>query len=476
MNSQTMTMNIPNYGNQYSNTLAPTATASDQMIQLPSYTLQPTQTNLIRKRPHSDMSGGGGSQQPNGSNNNNNMMQQQLLRPNKPLSASITLPLSSRVEDPSMRTIKTVTSSQSMGSSPTSSTAAMPGAALEVSSASSTSSSGSNESVIIPTTTWITDNKKMISSPQEFFTVMLQGRGYPAKTFCSLKCGYHNIPTKHQTTSYGVSLTKAIRSSDAPTARALLRSGLHPNACNKFGESIVHAACRRGDSPMLVALLEAGSSVQITDDFGRTPLHDACWTSTPNFDTIRLLLDRDPWLLCIVDCRGSTPLGYVRKAHWAVWIGFLGAIADRYWPEVDGIRDELSSGERHDAPPLAFEEPNSRPVPDPERAIKLEIIELLANGKLSPEDLQERLDSDAAKAAQEKTRASTPLPPNTSNGMLGIPMPLSRITLDPLRRSGSNATTMMKGGSQKKNSSAENTLLQGFVEVSSTSQQVFDCT
>ena len=41
---------------------------------------------------------------------------------------------------------------------------------------------------------------------------------------------------------------------------------------------------------------------------------------------------------------------------------------------MDGIGDELSSSERHDAPPLAFAEPNSMPVPDPERAIELEII------------------------------------------------------------------------------------------------------
>ena len=49
-------------------------------------------------------------------------------------------------------------------------------------------------------------------------------------------------------------------------------------------------------------------------------------------------------------------------------------IADRYWTQVDGIGNELSSDERHDAPPLALAELNSRPVPDPERVIKLEII------------------------------------------------------------------------------------------------------
>ncbi|KAL7526427.1 hypothetical protein ACHAXR_002399, partial [Thalassiosira sp. AJA248-18] len=234
----------------------------------------------------------------------------QHCQPMKSLSASITLPIGTRVDD--LNTLSSIIHKAALASSMTSASIV--------------------ETAATPTRM---DNKNMISSPADFFTAMLQARGYPATTVCSLKCGYHNSPTKHQTTSYGFSLTKAIRSSDTITARSLLSAGLHPNACNKFGESIVHAACRRSDYTMLRALLEAGSTVQVTDDFGRTPLHDACWTSSPNFDTIRLLLDQNPWLLCIMDCRGSTPPGYVRKAHWGLWIGFLGAIADRYWPDLN---------------------------------------------------------------------------------------------------------------------------------------------
>ena len=198
-------------------------------------------------------------------------------------------------------------------------------------------------------------------------------------------------------------MTKAIRSSDIITARSLLASGLHPNACNKFGESIVHTACRRGDYTMLRALIEAQSSVQVTDDFGRTPLHDACWTTTPNFDTIRLLLDKDPWLPCILDCRGTAPLGYVRKAHWALWIGFLGAIADRYWPDLSivGSNDVSNDGgsdnkQRHTIPPLALLEPNTRPLPDPcvENVMTLEIVEQLANGEIAPQDLNKKQKSN----------------------------------------------------------------------------------
>lgn len=32
-------------------------------------------------------------------------------------------------------------------------------------------------------------------NPQEYFSSLLKSRGYPGTTFCSLKCGYHNTPT-----------------------------------------------------------------------------------------------------------------------------------------------------------------------------------------------------------------------------------------------------------------------------------------
>jgi hypothetical protein len=240
----------------------------------------------------------------------------------------------------------------------------------------------------------------------------------------------------HQTTSYGVSLTKAIRSSDEIQARSLLAAGLHPNACNKFGESIVHAACRRGDFAMLRALLEARSSVQVTDDFGRTPLHDACWTSTPSFDTIRLLLDQDPWLPCIVDCRGSAPLGYVRKAHWALWIGFLGGIADHYWPDLNEAQNNpKDGGARQIVPPLALLEPNSRPLPDPcLNGISLEIIEHLANGSITPQELNDKRVN---------------FEPEPHEGVNICRAPRSRITLDPFRLSGSYGTTLVTSSQNK---------------------------
>lgn len=237
---------------------------------------------------------------------------------------------------------------------------------------------------------------------------MLRSRGYAGAMHCSLDGGYHNRPTKYQTTSYGVRLAKAIQRSDKPLLTRLLRAGLSPNACNRFGESIVHATCRRSDATLLRILLAAGSSVQVSDDFGRTPMHDALWTTGPNFECATLLLEEDPWLLCVADCRGSSPLSYVRRANWGEWVGYLGAVCNKYWPRIDNDghddeegtstttesndsqpqRQQQQTRQRAAGPPLAKVEPNTRPVPRPNTGamLSLEQTELVASGKIDPED------------------------------------------------------------------------------------------
>jgi len=234
-----------------------------------------------------------------------------------------------------------------------------------------------------------TEEEKTISPQEYFIKSILKSRGYPGTTFSSLKCGYYNTPTVYQTASYGLALTKAIRSSDTYTVQSLLDAGLHPNACNEFGESILHAACRRGDYAMIQVLIEAHASVQVVDDFGRAPLHDAFWTASPNLNTIQLLMDQDPWLLCLMDSRGSTPLEYVRKEHWNIWIDFLRDTADRYWLNVNNDKRQDDDVVHPKEPPLAFVEPNSRPLSNPKEIdpTDLEPIKLIANGSITLQDL-----------------------------------------------------------------------------------------
>jgi Ankyrin repeat len=96
------------------------------------------------------------------------------------------------------------------------------------------------------------------------------------------------------------------------------------HAGNKFGETIVHAACRRGSIPVLSFLLSHGAPLQVCCDAYRTPLHDACWTSTDHpGPLLDLILDACPDLLYILDARGFTPLQYVPRAQWSVWTDYL---------------------------------------------------------------------------------------------------------------------------------------------------------
>lgn len=97
---------------------------------------------------------------------------------------------------------------------------------------------------------------------------------------------------------------------------------------NRFGESLLHLACRRGRTAMVRFLvLEMGSSpreeLATVDDCRKTPLHDACWTPTPNFELVHFILEQAPELVMRKDIRGNTPFDYVRRDDYGVWLRFL---------------------------------------------------------------------------------------------------------------------------------------------------------
>lgn len=131
-------------------------------------------------------------------------------------------------------------------------------------------------------------------------------------------------PTQSMIDAYKMETIQACRAQDLSKLRQLFEKGEVLNCCNRFGESLVHMACRRGDlDTVKFLLLEAEASLYIRDDYGRTPLHDACWTSTPRFDLIDFLIEQAPEFLFVKDVRGHTPLNYVRREHWSQWIKFL---------------------------------------------------------------------------------------------------------------------------------------------------------
>jgi len=132
-------------------------------------------------------------------------------------------------------------------------------------------------------------------------------------------------PSEEELGAYDLEVVRAIREGNIDNLRQMLAAGRQFNACNRFGESLIHMACRRGDVHLVSFLLdEAHVNPEICDDFGRTPLHDACWTSSPNLEVVGLLLKKVPPSMFLTrDVRGHTPFQYARREHWPIWVGFL---------------------------------------------------------------------------------------------------------------------------------------------------------
>lgn len=213
-------------------------------------------------------------------------------------------------------------------------------------------------------------------SPQAYLDALLQSRGYSTQSYCSLEGGYYCKPTPLQMASYGNKIMQAVRKSDAKLLESLLQAGLSSNPCNAFGESLLHSVCRRGDYKLLMVMVENGTSVQVSDDFGRTPLHDACWTARPNFESVRVLLERDVRLLRIVDCRGCSPLSYIKREFWADWIDFFDSEKENFWK----ARDITADGP--EAPPALVQvAAHTNPPLDPPNAVSLDDATLLASGR-----------------------------------------------------------------------------------------------
>lgn len=144
--------------------------------------------------------------------------------------------------------------------------------------------------------------------------------GDPATNYPS----FHR-PTQEATDAYDLNVVQAIRHNDIERLRSMLREGKSFNACNRFGESLIHMVCRRGNIPMATFLIkEACVDVDVRDDFGRSPMHDACWTSKPNVAIMDLLVNSvSPEMLLAEDVRGHTPFDYARKEHYEEWCEYL---------------------------------------------------------------------------------------------------------------------------------------------------------
>lgn len=236
---------------------------------------------------------------------------------------------------------------------------------------------------------------------------MVRSRGYSTTRYPTLETGYYNAtPSELQISSYDAYFIKLVKSCSSTTpatstnrelVQKILHCGISPNPCNSHSESLVHTICRCGDVALLQCMIDAGSCMTVCDDYGRTPLHDACWFTGNNsnddddpnkntiFDIVALLLQNSStegtYMFYMTDCRGYAPLQYVTKQYWRIWIEWLEANKDIYWPR----RNKIVDGEQAPSP-LSFVPPNTIPTPIPAKPLSPELAHMVVSGRIKPEE------------------------------------------------------------------------------------------
>lgn len=169
-------------------------------------------------------------------------------------------------------------------------------------------------------------------SLEDFVLGVLRDRGHEASPIRPNEDARRYVPSPQDVSDYDLDMIAAIRSGDAAQLATRLEAGKSVNACNRFGESILHMAARAGNADLVELLVKAGASVWAVDDMGRTPLHDACWTPSPALGVARVLLLREPDLVRTKDARNQSPFMYVSPAHTEYWKAFINEVAGRCWP------------------------------------------------------------------------------------------------------------------------------------------------
>jgi hypothetical protein len=176
--------------------------------------------------------------------------------------------------------------------------------------------------------------KENESNPQRLLESILARNGVTARLY-----SFDQIPQffeeAQQGDAWDFDVLKAVRQGDLEELRKFHESGRTLECSNKFGETLLHVACRKALVPVVDFLInEVGVPVNVHDDTGRTPLHDAFWTTEPNTELIDLIVSKCPDLLFVQDKRGHSPLAYARRTHWGQWNKYVNSRSDTLEPAL----------------------------------------------------------------------------------------------------------------------------------------------
>ena len=169
--------------------------------------------------------------------------------------------------------------------------------------------------------------KKNITNADLAVSPSLYMKALFMKTCSRMQLPIRSIKSEYvtPTATYDMEVSRAVRTCNLEQMRTLFAEGKSFDACNRFGETLLHMACRRGNIKVVKFLIfEAKVQVDVRDDFGRTVLHDACWTSRPHSEVLDVLMEVvAPEFWVTEDKRGHTPFDYVRRDHWKHWLKYL---------------------------------------------------------------------------------------------------------------------------------------------------------
>jgi hypothetical protein len=172
----------------------------------------------------------------------------------------------------------------------------------------------------------VSTKSNCILDATEVFNNILTESGFDSRSISHSELDNYFLEiTESRLSSYSMDVIHAVRNGDLDFLRKLhIEQKLDMNCCNRFGESIVHMACRHAQVDVVrFLIMEANATLRVVDDFGRNPCHDAAWQAEPNVELIHLIVTHEPDLLLISDKRGFTPLQYVRKGQLPAWVEVL---------------------------------------------------------------------------------------------------------------------------------------------------------